>query len=740
MNFLSPAFLFALPLVAVPVVIHLLSRRQQKRIAWGAMRFLLQAATRKRRLWRLTDLLLLLLRTAAFLFFVCALARPLLPSTWLGGSIPREVVLVLDVSLSTSRRLDGATVFERQREAAGRVLDDLKSADSLRVLLAGESPEWLTPEAVPARAGSLRAVRTRLEALKPTLGTADLLAAVREAADLEPPKDKAARVIVVVTDGCRFGWRTEEPAFREAIGERLDQAALPTTVRVQFATREPAGANLAVDRIETPRAYGAVGQTMAFTATVANHGPEPSAPTLLAWRVNDQAAGVATVPALEPGAATTLALNHPFPKPGVYEVAGELEARDDLPADDSGRCLVDVFERLPVLVVADRSAGDSLESDAGFVLAALGVRSGTTDGGGWRSVFAPTLTEPSALAAADLASYRCVILADLASLEPAAMAALEAYVDRGGGVWLALGPKTDVGAFNERWYRNGTGLAPMSLGEPQGDPDDRERFVAVRAASDSHPATALLSDFQRLDLDRARVYRRHRFDVATGRDVSVLIQAQGGEPVVVERKQGQGRVLVQAVPLGVSWSTLPLCQAYVAMLHEWLWYLSEPDLPRRNLALGEPFRHPAPRGSGAAEWVLPDDRPVEVIPSETRAGSVYRYTATRWPGPYELRLRPPGQAAERVPFQVRRDPRESDLAGLTEADQAAWAGVKALAWGAGLNDAIGTGEAPPPRHPLEGWLLGALPFLLLGELILAGWTNHRRNRRLAPVVMEGAGA
>ena len=42
MNFLSPAFLLALPLVAVPVVIHLLSRRQQKRIAWGAMRFLLQ--------------------------------------------------------------------------------------------------------------------------------------------------------------------------------------------------------------------------------------------------------------------------------------------------------------------------------------------------------------------------------------------------------------------------------------------------------------------------------------------------------------------------------------------------------------------------------------------------------------------------------------------------------------------------------------------------------------------------
>ena len=75
MNFLSPAFLIGLPLVAVPVVIHLLSRRQQKKISWGAMRFLMQAVTRKRRLWRLTDLLLLLLRTAGVpVLHLCARA------------------------------------------------------------------------------------------------------------------------------------------------------------------------------------------------------------------------------------------------------------------------------------------------------------------------------------------------------------------------------------------------------------------------------------------------------------------------------------------------------------------------------------------------------------------------------------------------------------------------------------------------------------------------------------------
>jgi hypothetical protein len=191
MNFLSPAFLIGLPLVAVPLIIHLLSRRQQKKISWGAMRFLMQAATRKRRIWKITDLLLLLLRTAAFLFFIFALARPLMPATWLGGSVPREVILVLDQSMSISRRAGSGTLFELQIQKAGEVLDNLKPSDSVRVLLAGETPEWMMADSTPATPTTIRRLRTQIGELKPTLGAADLIACVREAADLEAAKDKS---------------------------------------------------------------------------------------------------------------------------------------------------------------------------------------------------------------------------------------------------------------------------------------------------------------------------------------------------------------------------------------------------------------------------------------------------------------------------------------------------------------------------------------------------------------------
>ena len=733
-NFLSPAFLIGLPLVAIPLVIHLLSRRQQKRISWGAMRFLKEAITRKRRLWRLTDLLLLLLRTAVFLFFVFALARPLLPATWLGGSTPREIILVLDQSMSMSRKVGDTSLFDLQIEKANALLEKLTGRDSVRIILAGETPEWLTPDPVQVSPTAIRNLRTQVESLKPTLGAGDVIACVREAADLEAPKDKSARVIVVFSDRQRFGWRMDERPLWTAVQTRLQQAAIPASVNVQFLTEGNAETgNLCVNRIEVARPFAAMHQELNFTAHVQNRGDKPSPATLLAWRAGDQPLGVATIPELAPGASTSVSLAHEFAKPGLSEIACRLEVKDAMPADNEARVLVEVYERLPVLIVEEAGNAPAIESDSAFVLAALGTRKAGGGNAGWHSVFEPTVIEPSALAVTDLNRFRCIILADPKSVEPANIDKLDGYVRSGGGLWMALGAHTDEKFFNEHWYRGGLGLAPLKLTTAIGDPNNREKFFAVRASSETHPATALLSDFQRLDLDRARIYRRHQFDAVSGSDVSVLLEVQHDDPVVVERKLERGRVLVQSIPLGISWSTLPLCQAYVAMMHEWLWYLAEPALPKRNLAVGEAAIESA-NPKAVADLTLPDSRTIELQSAASPGGAQFRYASTRLPGEYALRVKE-GDATTR--FLVQRNPEESDLKPLSEQDVQQLRSAKGFQVDAGSDALAVSGAIVVPKHPLEGWLLGILACALLGELMLAGWLTQQRNLRLKPVTMAG---
>ena len=68
----------------------------------------------------------------------------------------------------------------------------------------------------PGQPTTRRRLHAQFDALKPTTGAGDLLAAVREAADLEIPKDKAQRVIPVLTDRKRQGWRLDQKPIRES--------------------------------------------------------------------------------------------------------------------------------------------------------------------------------------------------------------------------------------------------------------------------------------------------------------------------------------------------------------------------------------------------------------------------------------------------------------------------------------------------------------------------------------------
>src|SRR5256885_16392167 len=77
MTFLQPMLLVALPLVALPIVIHLINQRRYQTIRWAAMIFLLAANKMSRGYAKLRQFLILLFRTLAIATLVFAVAPPL---------------------------------------------------------------------------------------------------------------------------------------------------------------------------------------------------------------------------------------------------------------------------------------------------------------------------------------------------------------------------------------------------------------------------------------------------------------------------------------------------------------------------------------------------------------------------------------------------------------------------------------------------------------------------------------
>ena len=101
--FLNPLLLWALPLAAVPIIIHILNRRRFQKVPWAAMDFLLKAMKRNRKRLRMEQWLVLLLRVLAVLLLISLVSRPQLGGSSLLGSRTHHVV-VLDDSASMSQR------------------------------------------------------------------------------------------------------------------------------------------------------------------------------------------------------------------------------------------------------------------------------------------------------------------------------------------------------------------------------------------------------------------------------------------------------------------------------------------------------------------------------------------------------------------------------------------------------------------------------------------------------------
>src|SRR5579863_1290899 len=250
MSFLAPAFLMALPLLAVPVLIHLFNRRQQDVVRWGAMDLLLGGKTPRRRFLRLRDLLLMLLRAALVLAMIAALARPMVSASLSGVTGPRDIVIVFDNSLSTARRIGGATMFDREVDEAAKVLAQVSAGDQVRVLLASPVPEWLTDSPVAGDSGNQRSLLAQLRALKPVEGSLDMYRTLQEAVKAEPAGKDMARFVTVITDGQAYGWRANSSAIWSALQNLIKKSPFPVVANVIIpdGAFSPA-ANLAVENI-----------------------------------------------------------------------------------------------------------------------------------------------------------------------------------------------------------------------------------------------------------------------------------------------------------------------------------------------------------------------------------------------------------------------------------------------------------------------------------------------------------
>lgn len=664
--------------LAIPVLVHLLSRRKQDLVDWGAMQFLEPSPKERRSLW-IENFWLLVLRMGLLACLAFALARPWFQSTWLArftATRTQDVALIVDGSYSLERIVGNRTVGDDVRRLARQVLDQLDSSDAVQIYDARESPQTRLNGYVRDRGTARDAL---LDLPTPT-GSSNIIAALNTAARDLLQTGNLDREIVVISDGQRRPWGIEDLAAWQTFDSLRQQARVPPRVWVLEAPQPATPArNVSVGPVELSRELAMPGTQIRVRTELRSTGSQAPVSCEVALEMDGVRSPAHATTVRVPGnGSASVELSVILDRPGCHALTVAIDPDDDLPTDDRSSAVVEIGGGWPVLLID--GAQDAAASDGETYFAQAAFDAGDQ---GW---LRPTVIQLADWDVKDLASYSAVVLANVPPLNDEQVSALDHFAAGGGGVLVTLGDQSGVTPADattawDRWL-------PVSRTEIKGSANDLAAATTITAESLELPWQERFRRQRTAGFCDVRYQRWWQVTPVEreGRETSVqphvVARFASGDPCLVWERRGEGTIAVWTTSLDADWNALPARPDYVAWWHEVVFALLEPAA-QRNVAVGQPLIALAPPGgkelAGRFLGPLGINVPGESWRFGTRVGR--RLPVSRFPGVHlfvpQERLadnQPPDAArllAEGVDqaFAVTTDVGESDLTSLTDADR-----------------------------------------------------------------------
>jgi EAL domain-containing protein (putative c-di-GMP-specific phosphodiesterase class I) len=106
MSFLAPIFLWLLPFTAIPLLLHLLNKRNIINIDFSTLIFLKKIESESIKRLNLLQLLLLILRTIIILLIILMISRPIIKNSFTSNGESIYTVILVDDSFSSTSNID----------------------------------------------------------------------------------------------------------------------------------------------------------------------------------------------------------------------------------------------------------------------------------------------------------------------------------------------------------------------------------------------------------------------------------------------------------------------------------------------------------------------------------------------------------------------------------------------------------------------------------------------------------
>jgi Aerotolerance regulator N-terminal/von Willebrand factor type A domain len=654
MGFLSPWFLAGAAAIGVPLYLHLLRRHTTNPHPVGSLMFFEQRTQSSIKHRRLRYLVLLSLRLALLLLLVLAFANPFITRHAVRASGNPLQLLAIDNSFSMRA---GSRLADAKREALS-VLGSRSPADPAQVAAMGSQLHILTQPILDSGA-----LRSAIEGIQP--------------GDSRGNFAELARAVRSLAEGIRTPVELHlfSDMQRANMPANFSDLALPSNVTlVLHPVAKDAVPNWAVETVNVP---GEVGdpKKARLQAIIAGYGTSAATRTVsLVINGKTVATNSVQVPANGRATVTFQSLDVPY---GFSRCEVKIDSADALPEDDTSLFTVERTDPERVLLVHE--SGD--RRSPLYFNAALEAAA--------QSAFKLQTVAVDQLNGLAPSNFGFVVLSDVASLPSAFESDLDRYVRGGGSVLIALGTnaarRLRIPVFGDRildshYYSRDSG-----------------GYLTVGDVDPSHPSTVKSARWAGVKFYYATVV-----DSANSRVVARLTDQT---PLLLDKKIGEGRVVLLASGLDNITNDFPVNPVFVPFVEQTARYLSGAESRSSSLLVDSYLDlRTAKEQAIGVEVIDPNGRRPLSLKEATTAQS---YQLAQG-GFYQLRL---ANGRQNV-IGVNPDRRESNLDVIPDETLALWRGNA----GSTSEQASAAGNTQQENQPYRLWWY--LMLLALGSAIV----------------------
>jgi hypothetical protein len=647
MDFLYPIYIAGALTMAVPILIHLLTRRQRKRILFSDLVLLRKVDAEEAARYRWEHVRLLALRALMCVVLALLFCQPVLK---LGSGLLRRpgqgnaVALVIDSSRSMGASEGGVIRFEKAREKALQILDLLKGEDEAIAFFASTHTRASHAEPTSYR----EEVREAIEQAEVTPYASSFSQAVFRAVEILLKSPVSNREIYLFTDGQKNAilpapnsWPEGAKTLNGYLGYFSESPDLPN---VELA-------DLLVSPLSAKT--GEPVQVEAEAIPYGEHLPESAEVDLEIGPTHRLHKKVQLVS----GQQASLQFD-PFSRSAEEVETGLLKLQADVLESDNTLFYAQPEVR-PMKILLSQGGGD--DSVLNFIEVAMRILAKLPVMPKLRAEYCKVQDLPESLAQepADV-----VLIADPGRVDQKWVQSLTSWMRDGGNLVLAMG--TVVGSWvNETLVPQ---WVPFQLKHWEADPSQASHPASVEF---SNPWMDRFQDEKSADWRGVRVWGGWEF--AGGSDSGVpsqnLIMLDRGSPLLWQRNVGLGNLSVWLSSLNDDLNDLPRSGLYLALWGEFLRSIAERKGLKPSFTAGDQV---------PIEVVREDDRPAEIriiLPggshqalsvAGTKLTQTVHFSRTDKAGIYKVEFDESRvQHVTPSAFAVNVEPGEADLHGLS---------------------------------------------------------------------------